>query len=509
MEKVSHKKIRHAPAHTERKGFSVTLERIFFVEKLYNLTGIILLVLAAVIIALGISYFGAGFGAFIILAFAVAPLTYCIIVYPKFGIIILLIMAYILFVISQFGVDFPMGTLMDGLQVLLLVGMLLKIKMQKDWSIFKSPITVVILIWLAYNLVEVANPIATSRLAWVYTVRSVAVITLSYFVFMYNINSVKYIRLLFIIWLLLSVFSAAYGFKQEYIGFDAYETNYLNTPGVAGLLFIGGHWRKFSIFSDPVAFAYNMVMPSIFCICMITMRIKLWKKIVLGFMVVFFFDAMLFSGTRGANVLLPAALVLFAILKYNKKVLVFSCFAALFLLFLINVPTSNVNIVRFQTAFRPNTDESYNLRKRNQKNIQPFILTHPLGGGLGSTGEWGARFSPGAYLTAFQPDSGYMRVAVEDGWVGLIIFCTFMFVIIKTGINNYYLIENRELKTYCLALTLIVFAYNIANFPQEALVQFPSNILFYMEAALINITLRLDIKLREEKNKTLTPHYTT
>jgi hypothetical protein len=76
-----------------------------------------------------------------------------------------------------------------------------------------------------------------------------------------------------------------------------------------------------------------------------------------------------------------------------------------------------------------------------------------------------------------------------------------MFVIIKTGINNYYLIEDKELKTYCLAMTLIIFAYNLANFPQEALVQFPSNILFYLEAALINITLRLDIAQREERNR--------
>ena len=78
-----------------------------------------------------------------------------------------------------------------------------------------------------------------------------------------------------------------------------------------------------------------------------------------------------------------------------------------------------------------------------------------------------------------------------------------MFVILKTGINNYYLIENPELKTYCLAITLIIFAYNLANFPQEALVQYPSNILFYMWAAFINVTLRLDINLREEKNKLL------
>jgi len=184
-------------------------------------------------------------------------------------------------------------------------------------------------------------------------------------------------------------------------------------------------------------------------------------------------------------------------------VLIFTIIAGLFLAFLIKVPTSNPNLYRFQTAFKPNNDDSYNLRKRNQKKIQPYIVSHPLGGGLGATGEWGERFAPDSYLAHFPPDSGYIRVAVEDGWIGLLLFCIFMFVIMKTGINNYYKIENPELKAYCLAMTLVIFAYNLANFPQEALVQFPSNILFYLEAALINITLRLDIALKEEKAKTL------
>ncbi|RZA00778.1 MAG: hypothetical protein EOP47_13025 [Sphingobacteriaceae bacterium] len=67
-----------------------------------------------------------------------------------------------------------------------------------------------------------------------------------------------------------------------------------------------------------------------------------------------------------------------------------------------------------------------------------------------------------------------------------------MFTLLKTGINNFYKIKNPELKTYCLGMTLVVFAFNIANFPQEALVQYPSNILFSLAAAMLTITYRLD-----------------
>lgn len=492
----------YPPRTNSGNRFLRYLKQTFFIEKLYNATGLILLILVGVVIGIGSAFIGPLFGVLMIAGLIAFPFLYSLFAYPKFGIVILLVMSYMFFVLSQFGIDGPVGTVMDGLQVLLAFATLAKIKADKNWEIFKNPISKVVLLWVGYNLIELLNPNG-SKMAWLYTVRPVAVVSLSYFIFMLNIKSVEYVRLIFKIWLVLTIIGAAYAFKQEYIGFNAHELEYLNTPGIADLLFIDGHWRKFSIFSDPVAFSYNMVMPCIFCICMFLLPLKRWKKIVLAFLIPFFFDAMLFSGTRGANVLLPAALFLLAVMKYNKKILLFCSAAAAVLIIVIVIPTTNPTLYRFQSAFKPGKDASYTVRKINQKRIQPYILAHPLGGGLGSTGIWGQRFTPGSYLASFPPDSGYIRVAVEEGWIGLLVFCSYMFVIIRSGIRNYFLIEDQELKTYCLAVTLIVFAYNLANFPQEALVQYPSNILFCLWIAMINITLRLDKQLKEERSKIL------
>ncbi len=505
MENTTGNSTHYKPVYSANRGFRNTLRRVFFIEKLHNVTGIVLLSLAAVLIAFVVSAGGIVGGILFIMAVAIFPILYCIVMRPEFGMLVLIVMAFLLFVIAQLGVEGPIGTMMDALQLLLILGMLIKMKKENIKSPFKSPITMVIIMWLVYNVLECVNPEASSRLAWLYTVRTTAVVTFCYFVFTYNIRSVKYIRLVFWVWLVLCFIGAAYGFKQEYIGFNQHELAYLAQPGIADLLFIDGHWRKFSIFSDPVAFAYNMSMAIIFVICAVTMKMSLWKKVGLLILAGVCFDSMLFSGTRGANVLVPAALVLFAILKFNKRILLFACFAGFIMVVLIFIPTSNPNLQRFQTAFRPNNDASYNLRKMNQKRIQPYIVAHPLGGGLGATGVWGVRFAPNSYLAHFPPDSGYIRVAVEEGWIGLLVFCLFMFVVIKTGIDNFYKIKDPELKTYCLAATLIVFAYNLANFPQEALVQFPSNIMFYFWAALINITLKLDIEKEKEKAKALEP----
>ncbi|MCF0068929.1 O-antigen ligase family protein [Dyadobacter sp. CY261] len=479
----------HIPGKSSQGLSRIEKLRALFDRKL---AGLFILLLISLVFGALIAYNGILAGAAILGLMVGPPVVYSIVAYPQFGITLLLLLAYLLFFIGRQGIDFPLGTVMDATQGLLILGFFIHQRRHRNWAILKGPVSVVVLIWIGFNILEVANPAAESRLAWVYTIRSVAIVMLTYFVFLYQIRSIRFLRFVIKLWLGLAVFGALYAYKQEYIGFSDAENAWLQGEGISDLLFIAGHWRKFSIFADPVAFSYNMVVGCIICIALLTFVKNTGKKIVIALLVALFFSAMLFSGTRGAYVLIPAAMVLFVILRINRQVMIFSGIAGVFFLFMIVVPTGDPNIVRFQTAFKPNDDLSYKVRKDNQKRIQPYILSHPIGGGLGATGVWGVRFAPQSYLANFPPDSGYVRVAVELGWVGLSLFCLLMFLILRDGINNYFLIRNSELKTYCLAMLLVVFAYNIGNYPQEALVQFPSNIYFYLAAAIIKITRVID-----------------
>lgn len=474
-------------------------------EKLYtNRFYVFLFFLAAAIIASFLVFsFGTVGGVLFIAAIITLPFVYAIIVYPSIGIVVLLVLSYFLMFIARYVSNVPMGTSIDGLEVLLFIGFFLKIKQAKNWELLKGPVSTMVLVWIAYNLVEVCNPSASSILAWVYTVRSVAIMMFLYFVFVYNIRTVSFVRLILKIWIALSVVAALYALKQEFIGFSAVEEEYLySDPLIASLLFINGEWRKYSIFTDPVTFSYNMAVSALLCLALITGPVSAVKKIILAGLAALFLYVMIFSGTRGAYVLVPVSMILFAILKYSRKLVMAVSIGAVLFILLIFVPTSNASLYRFQSAFKPSDDASYNLRKENQRRIKPYILTHPMGGGLGSTGVWGVKFAPNSYLASFPPDSGYVRVAVEMGWIGLFLFCLLMFTILKTGVNNFYRIKDPELKSYCLAMTLIVFAFNIGNFPQEALVQFPSNIYFYLVAALITVTCKLD----REKQSSLKNH---
>lgn len=414
--------------------------------------------------------------------------------YPKFGIIVLFVWAYWVNFASNFTPEgAPIGTSMDILQYLLLLGFLIKQKSKPNWKIFANPISYLMLAWISYNLLQVINPVAASKLAWVYTVRTVAVIVLMYFVFEYQIDSFKFVKLLIKLWLGLTVVGAIYGYAQEINGYFPYEWTVLRrNPLTMHLNFQMGHWRKFSIYSDPVVFAYSMAITSALCIAMLFGKRSVGKKILLSGMIILFMSSMLFSGTRAGYVLLPACLALLVVLYFNTRVLVASSFLGVIFVVLIFIPTSNGMILRFQSAFRPTKDASFNERAKNQAFIKPYIQAHPFGAGLGAVGIWGQRFAPNSPLSKFPPDSSYVRIAVELGSVGLLLFCSLIFVALRTGINNFFIIKDPELKNYTLGMVMVIFAFAIASYPQQSIVQFPSNIIFYLSIALINVLKRLD-----------------
>ncbi|MDN3579768.1 O-antigen ligase family protein [Mucilaginibacter flavus] len=434
-----------------------------------------------------------GLGAILIILIGL-PMLYAVVAYPHFGITIFIIFSFYINYVSEVIPDsIPIGTLLDALTYLLILGYIIKQRDDNDYSYFKNPISKLILVWLAYNLLQVANPAASSILAWVYTVRTVGFIMLMFFVFSYHIKSTSFIKFILKLWLSLDLIAAISAFQQENFGFLPFEKKWLySDPLRVQLLFIEGHMRKFGTFSDPVTFSYNMVIGSLICMALMMGKRNTSKKVMLGMLAAFFLLVMLYSGTRAAYVLIPASLGILAVINFNKRVLTFTLIGGFFLAVLIVMPTSNPLIKRFQTAFKPSDDPSYNVRAENQKRIKPFILSHPFGGGLGSVGIWGRRFAPNSMLAKFPPDSGYVRVAVEMGWMGLILFCTLFFVVLKTGINYYFQIRNPELKNYCMAMILVLFAFNIGNFPQQALVQYPSIILFHLATAIIIGCKRID-----------------
>lgn len=384
----------------------------------------------------------------------------------------------------------PIGTLLDLLILLSTVGILLRQIQERNWAFMRAPLATMTLIWLYYNVLQVLNPWAESKMAWLYTVRSVAVQQVVFFIALYAYQSNRRAILLILkSLLLLGAVYAVYGLKQEFLGFSEGEKAWIySNEERFQLVYQWGRLRIMSLCADPTTFGILMACFSMFCVALFIGPTKIWQKALLAVFALCALWAMAYSGTRTAVALVPLGALFYGGLILNRKVLLAGSVLAIIGGLFILKPTSNPVIWRIQSAFKVKTDESMNVRFVNQRRIQPYIQSHPFGGGLGSCGVWGKRFTPNSELANFPHDSSFVRMGVELGWIGLILYTLFHYFVLHTGI--YYFIRCRDpfIKSVYAGATTWCFMLTVACYAQEAILQLPMNIIYNI---LLGILLTL------------------
>ena len=429
------------------------------------------------------------------------PVVFACLFNLRFGLITMIVIAFTIQYLKKLT-DAPVGIVLDLLLFVMFFGLFIKQVQNRDWSFVKSPISFWILIWVFLNFLQAINPVAESRMAWLYTVRSMAVLILLYFIACYAFSSLQYIKLTFKILIGIAVINALYGFYQEFFGFTSFEIAWLYAEKERfQLVFQWGRLRIFSTFGDPTTFSIYTVYMGMFCAIMVLASISWTKRILLTIAALMLFWVTIYTGTRTAFVLLPAGIFFFTLMTFRKEFILLGFIGLLFGAILVLKSTSNPIIYRIQSAFKPGEDASMQLRLKNQAFIQPFIHKHPMGAGLGSTGLWGQRFTPNSFLAHFAHDSGLVRIAIELGWVGLIAYCIFLFVILKEAVYYYFRVRDPTIKMMYLGIANILFVLTLASYPQEAIVQLPTSIVFYICLAAIVRLKDFDTKMVEEEEE--------
>ena len=385
----------------------------------------------------------------------------------------------------------PIGTLLDLLILVSAVGILLRQLKERDWSFAKYPLSTMVLIWLYYNILQVINPWAESKMAWLFTVRTVAVMLFVYFIGAYAFrNHPKGLMGILKLIVGMCFASALYGLKQQYFGFSGQEQAWIMADKERfELYYQWGMLRIPSFCYDPTTFGILMACFGVFCVPLLLGANKTWQKALLGVMIVCSFWAMAFTGTRTAFALVPIGAVFYAGLILSGRVVVIGGIFALLGLGFVLKSTSSGVIYRIQSAFSPSKDDSMNLRLENQKKIQPFIQSHPFGGGLGSCGVWGKRFNPDSELSHFPHDSSFVRMAVELGWIGLILYTMLHFFVLRTGLYYYIRCEDPWIKAIYAGITTWCFMLAVACYAQEAILQLPMNVIYNVFLAML-VTLK-------------------
>lgn len=384
-------------------------------------------------------------------------------------------------------IPFPLGIVYDALAALIFIALFIHNKDKRDWTLFKNPVTICFVIITAYQLLQFFNPNAVSHVAWLVTLRN-NVSFLLYVVCFQLFATVKDVNRFTATWMVMAATVALYGMYQEYVGLPDFEWAWINNaPGRLDLYLIWGKLRKFSMLSDPSAFGLFMAFSCLGSMVLAMGPFKPLYRISLGVLALIMFISMSYSGTRTAMAMVAIGIAFFLVMTLQNRKTILAGMGLAFILTVVLVgPFYGGTINRIRSTFSPSDDASMAVRDNKRIRLQDYVKTHPIGGGLATTGQNGKRYSPGHYLAGgWDPDSGYLLTALEMGWIGLIIFQVFFFIVVLRGIKNYFALKDPLLKTLNLTYTVPFLALTVAHFTQDAMFQKPVNLIVIVTYAVL------------------------
>jgi hypothetical protein len=408
------------------------------------------------------------------------------------GIYLTTSLGFVIFTLSRLIYsDIPWGTGLEILIYITTLGMLASQKI-KDNSLslfFKNPFVIVFTIYLLYIFISVVHPAMESKLGWIMEFKRILSLYCFFLLIYIGMGNMKQYYLFSRFLLALCIIAAIYGCFQQFLGFADFEMNYiLRSEARKKLLFmISGVKRKFSLFSDPSSFGITMAASASILLSIIG-NIKFSKRtLILSILLVVCLMSLAFSGTRTAYLAFAAGAGFFLLLTVNKlatRVLGVFLVCAFALIMIIPI-YSNPTLNRVRSAFDLGNEASLNVRDINRKSIQPYMLTHPFGGGLGTTSGNGIKNNPNHFLAGFETDSGYLKTATESGWIALILLLVQYYLILKTGLTTYFNTNKKSIKLLISSCLVCVFTFVVAQYAQVAIGQFPDSFLFYGASAII------------------------
>ena len=412
---------------------------------------------------------------------------YYLFLYPLIGIYTCLFFAFIANGLSRY-IDAPLGISIDLFLVITLIATFFKRFETKNWDELKNPIVIVASIWVMYCLFELFNPEVVSYEAWVYAVRSPAfyllftiILGLLYF------KDFKETQRLIHIWLVFSVVAALYAMKQFYIGLDEAEAKWLSMNASTHLLY--GNLRVFSFYSDAAQFGTAMAHAALASIILLLGKYSIQRKIIYFLTGAICLYAMSLSGTRGALFILFIGAFSYLVLSRSYKTLVIgACIigGAFFLLKFTYVGQSNYQVQRMRSAFDLK-DPSFQVRIKNQLKLSEYLESRPFGGGIGSAGYWGLRFSPDTFLAKTPVDSWYVKLWAETGIVGISLYLLITIFILAFLAIRLWKMKDSPQRQVLLALYAGMAGISVANYGNQVLGQIPTNFLFYISISIIYI----------------------
>ncbi|PTM02665.1 MAG: O-antigen ligase domain-containing protein [Bacteroidetes bacterium] len=397
---------------------------------------------------------------------------------PKIGLWSAMVIAYIIPTFGRYApFQAPLGLGVDFFLVMSLIVMLFKFWKKVDFTGAYNIVNFLMILWMAFIVLEIANPLAYSATAWFYAMRGIAlyqllIITLCFVLVRDRKDWYTFINL----WMWFSLVAALWGFKQKLFGVDRFEQAWLD-QGAATTHLLFGKLRIFGNFTDAGMYGAGMGHAAISAGILFLGPFSLRKRALYLTVALACAYAMLISGTRGAIAVPGAGGILYLIMIRNKRILIagaaimISVFS--FLKF-TTIGSGNYDIQRFRTAL-DSDDPSLNVRLQNREMLSIYLANKPIGTGVGTAGVWGERFSPGTWMASFPTDGLFTRIRAETGIVGHTIYVYSWLFILGYGIWRTWQYKDKERQYIAMASLSGYAGILAASYGNEVMTQMPEH----------------------------------
>ncbi len=410
---------------------------------------------------------------------------------PRFVFITALFANYFAVGLSRY-IPAPTGLLVDSMLLLTAISIVFsQFNQTINWANAARDYSYFVIAWFIMALFQLINPEAVSREAWFYAMRGQAFylfLTIPIVYLIYNKPNDLDLFIKLCAWF--TILAVLKGMQQKYLGVDNWEKAWLTQPGNWSTHMLMGKLRVFSFYSDAGTFGSSMgffgVVFSILGIYEKNRKTKYFYFLV-GFMSLF---AMLISGTRSAIAVPLMGFMVYTGLSKQVKIII-TMGVLVFLIFYFfkftTIGQGNYDIKRMRSAFN-SEDASLNVRKENRKLFAEYLETRPFGGGIGSSGNWGMRFTPGTFLAETATDGWYVQLWAEHGIVGLSFYLLMiLYFFLKSCFLIFFRLKKPENISKAIAFTSGMAGLIVSSYSASSLGQMPNTVVVATAVVFISL----------------------
>ncbi|MBO9540247.1 O-antigen ligase family protein [bacterium] len=430
-----------------------------------------------------------GFDRLKMVLLTIAPLMAAIFLNVELGVYVLLGFSTVVVFIKRLMPNLDanqIGLALEGMLVLMGLRLVLDLANGGNPRLFRTAITLPLLVFCAYQVLEVLNPLAPSIKFGLYglrdTLRAVGALLVVYY-----FRSEHKLKRFMVFWLGLLTFEGLYGIFQHHHGLLNQEYNWLIESGSWRTHILNGYVRVFGTVGDAATFGFIEITGALLLFAL-ALSSKGWRVIALLALAAPMLYAMVLSYSRGPIVAVAAGLGAMLLLSRNWKLTMGAMLIGTLCLGGLAAAGQTRLLDRVMTATKPGEDASFQVRMGYINDYLPRIVERPFGSGLWTAGASGLAVTGGEPIPGttigVPTDNNYFKYGLEMGWVGLTLFIWLIVATAVSAARTYTRLSRPFPKALSLGLFGVFVCYAVGALSNDIYVQKPLSEWFYLAIGL-------------------------